>query len=231
MTSSHLLLLGVTEPSAPPVFSDIPHIGLRCARWTAIALPVALDGPESEEDRMTRWAMAQGDILCRQVRAADVFPVRLGAVFSTAAALIAHVDARERELEIAASACRGCVELAVQALPDAGPAPEMSQTPPIGGRAFLDRRRSARDHRSRSASDRRRFVSGLTAALAPLSKDLRARDVQGRAPLADWSVLLARGSIGSLLDLLEVWDRQARAYGLRLKVTGPWPPFAFIGGT
>jgi hypothetical protein len=229
MTGENLLLLGVTDPSAPPVFSDAPHIRVQCADWTALALPVRLDPTEDEEARMTRWAVSQGEILCRQVRVSDVLPVKLGAVFSTCAALRAHVEAQHAELRDIAEACGGCVEFSVQAFAD-GEAPAVAAvTPKTGGRAFLDRRRAARDRRSRAASDRRGYLSGLGAALGPMSRSVLAKDVQGRGQVADWAVLLSRRAVDAMLAGLQDWDDRARHHGLRLRVTGPWPPFAFIG--
>ena len=231
MTEDCLLLLGVTDLTAPPTFSTVPHMRLPCATWCALALPVRFDPSESEEARMTRWAMSQGEVLCRQVRASDVLPVKLGAVFSSATALRTHVDARHAELRQVAETCRGCVELAIQAVADADPAGDGSLLPASSGRAFLDRRRSARDRRSRTTSDRRQLVRELGGALGSLSRNLKTKDVQGRAALADWSILLSRGRIDQLLVSLEAWENKARNCGVRLKITGPWPPFAFIGGT
>ncbi|MFW5654771.1 MAG: GvpL/GvpF family gas vesicle protein [Roseicyclus sp.] len=231
MTQQTLLLLGVTPPSAPPVFSDTPHVRVPCESWTALALPVRLDPEDDEESRMTRWALSQGEVLCRQVRVSDVLPVRLGAVFTSGAALRAHVDALHRELAEVAGTCGGCVEFAVQAVADAGARDESAGAANLGGRAFLARRRMARDRRSQATSDRRGFLSGLDAALRPLAQIVTARDVQGRAPIADWSVLLRRGAVERLLCALEDLDAEASRHGLRLRVTGPWPPFAFIAGT
>lgn len=229
MSMRSLLLLGITEPSAPPVFSTHPYIRLNCDSWAALALPVELEPMEDEAARMTRWALAQGEVLCRQIRVSDVLPVRLGAVFSTAPALTAHLDKTEDALIDAAARCAGRVEFAVQAFTEEAASPEHAERASSGGRAYLEGRRRARDRRSQDVSDRRRFLADLGRALAEMGQNVTAKDVQGRAHLAEWAVLLPRGAVDPLVDALEILDDRARRHGLSLKLTGPWPPFTFIG--
>lgn len=229
MTEEALLLLGVTHPSSPPVFSETPHVRLNCEDWIALAVPVVLDPGEDDETRMTRWAMSQGEVLCRQVRTSDVVPVRLGAVFSTPAALRTHLCATREDLCRVAENCSGCVEFAVQIFAEETAASECAGLTRAGGRAFLDSRRRARDQRSRAASERRGFLSEIGGVLEGIAQGLTEKEVQSRAPLADWAVLLSRDSVDAMLSSLEALEPRAQEHRLRLKVTGPWPPFTFIG--
>ena len=229
MSEEAVLLLGVADSSSPPVFSTTPHIRLACEDWMALALPVVLDPKEDDETRMTRWALSQGEVLCRQVRTSDVVPVRLGAVFSSSEALRAHVCATQEELRVVANEFSGRVEFAVQVFAEASAARESEDPARECGRAFLDRRRRARDQRSRAVSDRRGFLSELGGVLAPLVQGLTEKEVRGPAALADWAVLLSRDSVEAMLSTLEALDCRAKEHGLWLRVTGPWPPFTFIG--
>jgi hypothetical protein len=167
-------------------------------------------------------------VLCRQIRVSDVLPVRLGAVFSSAQALKAHLHETEDALSDAAARYTGHVEFAVQAFAVDTASPEHVNAAHAGGRAYLDSRRRARDRRSRELSERCGFLADLARTLAVTGRSVTAKDVQGRAHLAEWAVLLPRGAVDPMLDALEMLDDRARKHGLSLKVTGPWPPFTFI---
>lgn len=227
---TRILLLGLVPRGTGPLPCPEPHLHLPAHDWEALALPLDAsddDAPQEDAARMIDWATRQNAVLSRYIPQADVVPVALGAVFSGAGALRAHLRDQADVLEQAARNVAGRCEYLLQIRPDEDqPAP--AAQPPSGGSDFLRQRKGLRDARAHRARDRQRFVQQVGDRLSPLTTRTSPRDVAGKALLADLSLLVARDAEADLIATLRTLSGQSSALGLALRLIGPSPAYSFV---
>lgn len=188
----------------------------------------------------------------------SVLPTRFATVYSSDAAMAAELTGRRGELRAALRRVRGCVEWGVKAYAadEAGEGTDDGSAPASGARgggadadgagagmAYLKRRRAALSARERS---RRTLAASAQAVHAELSgQSLQARLYPPQSPalsgnrtpmllnaayLLDASVPGVLGGAPGPPDFAAAVAAAAAAHpDLRLDLSGPWPPYSFIG--
>jgi hypothetical protein len=209
------------------VVGDLPAESFGEAAWA-----------EHGEDTswLTPVASAHHDVLQHLVEHGDVLPLQLPGIYPSDAALIAALESSRARLEHAWQLLAGRVEWSLQIFPTSAPvAPE--QPVPRSGREYLERRRSQQDARDTERGRREAAVTQTHEALAhgaaasvvraPLDAAVTGRD---EPMLLNSAYLVARDEQQQFLGLAEeLHDHLVATAGMRIEVTGPWPPYSFVG--
>ena len=208
------------------VVSDLPGAEYGEAVWRAHA-----EDPE--------WlgvvAAEHNAVLETLVDQTDVLPLRLPGLYRHRDALVAELRANAGQLTATFDAVRGHVEWGVKVFlveePDEPALPK-----PSSGRDYLTRKASA-SSRKEAARDRRAQLlldahEALTRAAAdavvnaPQDPALSGR----REPmLLNAAYLVPRTERDAFLDEADRLGEALAPEGMRLEVTGPWPPYNFAG--
>jgi Gas vesicle synthesis protein GvpL/GvpF len=194
-------------------------------------------------DAVSRCAVAHSALIAHCARRGPTLPLRLLTLFSNDTRALAEVRGRRRSLERRLTHVAGRAEWGVQARFDAargqrarhagGTArPAASGEGP--GRRFLERRRRQRDETRGLAADARTAATSLYRALARYADDARQRppvSVDGQpALLLDAAFLVARTRVGEFRQAVRAHAARVADRGLRVRLTGPWPPYSFVAG-
>lgn len=140
-------------------------------------------------------------VVTRLMDSAAVLPVRFGTTAQSDGEITAMLAAREGELARALERVRGAVEFAVHVEPGAPEAPQDAEKP---GTAYM---------------------RGL------LARDERRRELESRAgELVRARARRSASSFAYLVDRERADRFENLAGGLGLSITGPWPPYSFVGG-
>jgi hypothetical protein len=148
-----------------------------------------------------------------------VLPARFGSVVANEAELMRELQPRLKELRAALRLVRGRAQMTLRVWDAAGKEPAAPAGEPASGREFLA---------ARAAWWRGADVPGLPALLEALRELHAAERIERHQtpPLA--------ASVYHLVDRARVAEYRravARRGGrLRLRVSGPWPPYAFAPG-
>jgi Gas vesicle synthesis protein GvpL/GvpF len=239
------------DPARPPRL-------LRHGRLAAVAGDVALAefGAAALKRNLedVRWlervARAHQAVLDRALEAATVVPLRLCTVFADDAAVLAMLDRERAALRAALDRLAGRAEWGVKLIADpaavraaaaGSAAPETAGPPaapgaPGAGHAYLARKRrdrTAREDARRIAHEAARAVHAGLGAQAAAATVLRAppRELSGEAGelVLNGAYLVDRERGAEFRALAERIGEGQRRRGLRLEVTGPWPPYSFAG--
>jgi hypothetical protein len=148
-------------------------------------------------------------------RESALLPARFGALVADEAELARALLPRRHALQEALALVRGRAQMTLRVFSDAGGGPAPAPAP-SGGKEYLA---------GRAAWWRAADVPGL-AALLEAVRPLRAAERVERHPLPPLTA-----SVYHLVDRARVGEyRRAVSRGrgrLRLRVSGPWPPYAF----
>jgi Gas vesicle synthesis protein GvpL/GvpF len=173
---------------------------------------------------------------------ASVLPMRLATVYTSKVAMAAALAARQAELEDALTRVRGRVEWGVKAYPltltpdddpaTAGPA---SRGGDGAGLAYLKRRRDQLTARQRSWQDAVRSARSVHGELRRPAAEARLHPPQSPRLSGNRAAMVLNASYLVGQDSQPVFtsavaEAAARHRGLRLELTGPWPPYSFAGG-
>jgi hypothetical protein len=209
------------------VVSDLPTESFGEAAWA-----------EHGEDTswLTPVASAHHDVLQHLVEQGDVLPLQLPGIYPNDAALIVALESSRAHLGNAWQLLAGRVEWSLQIFPTSAPAaPE--KPAPRSGREYLERRRSQQDARESERGRREAAVTQTHEALArganasvvraPLDAAVTGRD---EPMLLNSAYLVERGEEQRFLGLAEeLHNHLVATAGMRIEVTGPWPPYSFVG--
>ena len=194
-------------------------------------------------DAVSRCAVAHSALIAHCARRGPALPLRLLTLFSSDARALAEVRRRRRSLERRLTHVAGRAEWGVQARFDAarrrrarraGGAARPAAPGEGPGRRFLERVRRQRDETRGLAADARTAATSLYRALARYADDARQRppvSVDGRpALLLDAAFLVARTRVGGFRQAVRAHAARVADRGLRVRLTGPWPPYSFVAG-
>ncbi|WP_406028843.1 GvpL/GvpF family gas vesicle protein [Nocardioides sp. NBC_00850] len=209
------------------VVSDLPAESFGETAWA-----------EHGEDTswLTPVASAHHDVLQHLVEHGDVLPLQLPGIYPSDEALIAALESSRARLEHAWQLLAGRVEWSLQIFPTSAPAaPE--KPAPRSGREYLEWRRSQQDVRNTERGRREVAVTQTHEALArgtaasvvraPLDAAVTGRD---EPMLLNSAYLVARDEEQRFLSLAEeLHHHLVDTAAMRIEVTGPWPPYSFVG--
>jgi len=190
-------------------------------------------------DWLEQVARAHHHVIEAASRRLPVLPVGLTTVYSSEAGLAAAFGEREEEFTDGLALVRDRAEWGVKAYARREPArPEPARTAPAGGKGsgldYLKRRREQLDTQRESRRDAAQAARDVHAVLAdeaistrlhpPQSPQLSGADTP---MLLNAAYLLDRADgIGFSEAVAAVADARPE---LRLELTGPWPPYSFVG--
>ena len=163
----------------------------------------------------TDAALRRHDAIVRTVAAAAraILPVRFGTLVQDLEELRLLLGARQRALHERLRAVRGRVQMTVRVLE---PVKEIVRSgrlqPARSGTAYLKARAAEHD------------VAGFAPVRDAVRRWIRDERVEKRDGLASVYHLVPRGAAAGYRRALE---QAAADAGVRLVVTGPWPPYAF----
>lgn len=170
-------------------------------------------------------------------RQGTVVPMRLFTLFHDDEGARAHARAERRRVRRAVERVAGRTEWAVRAVFDerVAKAPAAPRRRPRSGTEFLLARKDVRDAHRAAATRARAEAERLYAALAR-RVDLASRrpplaaSEAGRHLLLDAAFLVRRADGAAFRRAAREAARRLRGAALDVTVSGPWPPYSFVGG-
>jgi hypothetical protein len=189
---------------------------------------------------LERTARAHHHVIGALWRLMSVLPMRLATVYTSAAAMAGALAARHEELQDALTRVRCRVEWGVKAYPltpddDPAPARSASLSGDGAGLAYLKRRRdqlTARQHSWQDAVQSAREVHGELAGHATQARlhPPQSPQLSGNRAAMVLNASYLVGQDSQTVFTSAVVEAATRHPGLRLELTGPWPPYSFAGG-
>jgi Gas vesicle synthesis protein GvpL/GvpF len=204
----------------------------------------------NELDWLERVARAHEAVLERALEAATIVPLRLCTIFRDADGVRRMLREERAELDAALRRLDGREEWGVKLLVDrdALQAAARGRSPDAGelerqlegsseGEAYMLRRRLERE--SRDAADRlggelaedvhARLQDWADAAVLspPQNRELSGHEGE---MLLNAAYLVPSAKVGRLRELVDELVARHRELGIRIELTGPWPPYNFVTG-
>ncbi|WEV23944.1 GvpL/GvpF family gas vesicle protein [Streptomyces sp. 71268] len=187
-------------------------------------------------ERLTVIARSHHEVVAAASAVTTVLPLRLGTVYQDASRVAQMLREHGTALRESLDRLTGHAEWGVKvyAEPDAGPSPPpaadgSADTP---GRAYLQRRRAAREARRAADRTAREVVARVRATAAEWAVDRVAhRPQQGELAtsrgenLVNDAYLVAAEHVDAFQDAVR--HAAAGAAGVRVELTGPWAPYSF----
>jgi hypothetical protein len=199
---------------------DLTGISGEPLRVIAAAGLAAVVGEVARVPRASLAAFRRHDAVVHALagRLPAVIPVRFGNCLRGVDELRLVLEERGAPLRAALRKVRGRVQMTLRGIDDvhASPPPPIVRRHYASGRAYLRARmRSAsREHEGHS----------LVRLLPAVSRWVRAEKIERRAGIASVHHLVPRGCVAAYARAMH---RTAEAAGVRMILTGPFPPYAF----
>jgi hypothetical protein len=199
---------------------DVTGVTGEPLRFVAAAGLAAVVGEVARAPRASIAAFRRHDAVVRELacRFPAVLPMRFGNCLGGIEELRLALEARGVALRSALQCVRGRVQMTLRGVDD-GYVPQA--WPPVGaqrtsGRVYL---------RARMLSTARtNEVHSLAPLLPAASQWVRAERIERRAGIASVHHLIPRGCVAAYARAMH---RTAEAEGVRMTLTGPFPPYAF----
>ncbi|MFF0413300.1 GvpL/GvpF family gas vesicle protein [Kitasatospora sp. NPDC004745] len=198
--------------------------------------------PESWQARLERTARAHHRVIETLARTGPTLPLRFATIYRDDRCSEAMLHARRTELEAGLRRVAHRTERGVKAYLTRGPAvtpPEADRPRPAGGdqrpgTAYLLRRRAQHEGRQRAATRALDEARQIHAALAATAAESALHPLQSPETTGRGEPMVLNGAYlvddARLRDLdRELVTLALHHPGLRLEVTGPWPPYSFSG--
>ena len=190
-------------------------------------------------DWVSACAVAHEGVVEHVARAGVVVPLKLFTLFDGDARALAHIGALRPQLDRLFAQLHGRQEWGVRVLVDAAQARRHARGRALretaglaAGRRFLLVKQRQRDVVRALAADGRAEVEALYEALASRADRARRRAPgkgEGRL-LLDAAFLVDARRAGRFRATARRAAGRLDALGFGLTLTGPWPPYSFVGG-
>ncbi len=173
------------------------------------------------------------------IDAPAVLPMKLFTLFSSDARALAHLRGDWRRVESIVKRLTDHHEWGVRVVSGgrtaAGSRPAPAAKPAIrSGVAYLKQKKAQRDMAAERVKQARQRIAALYQRLAGWSRAARRRPAgdlpaRGGPVLLDAAFLVSRPRAGSFRRLAARESRALARHGYAMTVTGPWPPYSFVG--
>lgn len=229
-------------PGTGPVrLVDLPSP--RGGRWLVVAdAPLARYGEKVLNARLadlawvSRAAIAHEAVVEAFIGAPAVVPMKLFTMFATDERARSQVAADPSRLDRVLKRVGGHREWGVRVTLNrakAAPAP-LPRGRASGGAGYLAQKKAHRDATAESSRQAKQAASALFEGLAPLASDARRRGTAelpaGGGPLLLDAVFLVRATGEKrFARAVETRARTLAAAGCEVVLSGPWPPYGFVG--
>jgi len=187
-------------------------------------------------DWVAERALAHETVVRHFARRRNAIPMRLFTLFSSDARAQEHVRSQQRRLGRVLTRVEGCEEWGVRLYADdpAPPSPRVRATAPDAGRRFLEHKRAQHRTARTVPAATTKAAQAIVRDLGKVARDLRRHAVPAAAAagrmLVDAAFLVPQESRPRFRAVLARHASGARASGLRVSLTGPWPPYNFVDG-
>jgi hypothetical protein len=226
---------------------DAPFVLVRSESLAAVVAPVDLAEFDDLDTRLNdrAWleqqALAHEGALRRVAADGAVVPLRFGAIYHQLEDVEQMLGERREELAADLDRVRGHVELGVKGFVDRAKLEELlarertDASAASPGRAYLERRQAEQD----VAAEARGIVADvarsaharlLERSVAGVVSRPHSRELSGRSDdmFLNAAYLVARGD-ESLTDEVAALGSAYAPLPVSFEVTGPWPPYNFVG--
>jgi hypothetical protein len=191
---------------------------------------------------VSRAAVAHESIVESFIGAHAVLPMKLFTIFASDERAVSHVRAERSRIEATVKRVAGHDEWGVRMTLDRERAAARGQESRAAGRvsrspssgvAYLAQKKAQRDAAAQMSVHARDAAADLFDRLAARAKSARRRPaselpVQGGPLLLDAAFLVSRTRSASFKALAEREARALSREGVRVTLTGPWPPYTFV---
>jgi hypothetical protein len=186
---------------------------------------------------LEREARGHEAVIEKVMESRAVLPLKFCTIFHSEARVTALLRSRGEQFHQALAALRGKEEWEVKLFAEPGFAnadgPESEPQGSLSGKGYLMRRATAR-LRASAALDRA-YADGQRCfdQVAGCVEDIRLRTIDAESSLGqvgliwDAACLLAKSRVASFCQRLESLGNEFSGKGLRLRASGPWPPYHF----
>jgi hypothetical protein len=218
-------------------------------KWLAVAdAPLRLYGEDainrhlSDLDWVARAAVAHEGLVESFIDQPAVLPMKLFTIFMNDDRALEHVHAERRRIDAVIERVVGHHEWGVRMTLDVDAA-RQHEAKGVGKRravtsgvAYLSSKKAQRDRATELAERAQDVVAELYARLdrhATASKRRAALELPAErgALLLDAAFLVPRGRSRAFTATIARDTRALAAPGYRMTVSGPWPPYSFVGET
>jgi hypothetical protein len=197
--------------------------------------PGPLEASLKDLDFVSRIAVAHESVVehFSTLSGATVIPMTLFTMFSSIDRAVAGMRARSPELKSVFRRLEGCEEWGVRVLrgQPAGKK-KAADLKPSTGTAFLAARKQARDDARAATAAAATAADTVYESLAELSADHRRRTAEAPgavAPLLDAAFLVPTRQRARFQSAARKVAKNVSATGAQMTLTGPWPPYNFVG--
>jgi hypothetical protein len=196
--------------------------------------PGSLDASLKDLDWVSRIALAHEAVVehFAALPGATVIPMKLFTMFSSVDRAIAVMRGRGPELRRVFARLEGCEEWGVRVLPSDRKKPAAGPAKPSTGTAFLAARKQARDDARAARSAATTAADAVYTSLAGIAAEHRRRTAEAPgvvAPLLDAAFLVPTRRRARFQSAAQDVARQISETGAQMTLTGPWPPYNFVG--
>jgi hypothetical protein len=181
---------------------------------------------------------AHEEVLERAAREAPVLPLRFGTIYRSLDGLRGLLAHDRNDLSSTLEQLRGKREWGVKSVVDrerlgqavSGSDPRVAELAQAAeakpaGTAYLGRKRLERHVDARADELAARLASDAHERLAAVAD----RAVRDRSPGLKASYLVEEARDDDFRRVLEDVGREYEEFGIRFELTGPWPPYSFVG--
>lgn len=191
----------------------------------------AIDAGLKDLDWVSRHALAHQAVVDAATRLGPVVPMKLFTLFRSEARALTDIRRKRKRLERIRSRIEGRSEWGVRmrfdptALASGGSARAAGS-----GADFLRRKREVRDEAAVRIDRAREAAEAAAEALADAAEETRFRSPESLAGnlLLEADFLVSDSGLEAFRKTARALARRARADGLELVLTGPWPAYHFV---
>jgi hypothetical protein len=196
--------------------------------------PGPLEASLKDLDWVSRIALAHEAVVehFAALPGATVIPMKLFTMFSNVARALAGMRGQRAELNRVFARLEGCEEWGVRVLRSERQKPATATARPSTGTAFLAGRKQARDEARTAMLAAATAAEAVYASLAEIAAEHRRRTSEAPgvvAPLLDAAFLVPTRRRARFQSAAQKVARQVSETGAQMTLTGPWPPYNFVG--
>jgi hypothetical protein len=196
--------------------------------------PGPLEASLKDLDWVSRIALAHEAVVehFAALPGATVIPMKLFTMFSNVARALAGMRGQRAELKRVFARLEGCEEWGVRVLRSERQKPATATARPSTGTAFLAGRKQARDEARTAMLAAATAAEAVYASLAEIAAEHRRRTIEAPgvvAPLLDAAFLVPTRRRARFQSAAQKVARQVSETGAQMTLTGPWPPYNFVG--
>ena len=196
--------------------------------------PGPLEASLKDLDWVSRIAVAHEAVVehFTALPGATVIPMKLFTMFSSVERVIAEMRGRRARTEAGVLRLEGCEEWGVRVLRGERQQPSTTAAKPASGTAFLAARKRARADARAATSAAATAADAVYRSLADIAAEHRRRTSEtpgAVAPLLDAAFLVPTRRRARFKSAAQKVAQQVLETGAQMMLTGPWPPYNFVG--